>query len=183
MVVISIIGLLSSITLASLAAAREKAKQAKALAELHQIRNAIVMLENDTNFSPSYEDLTRNGCPTDDDPVNRKLPISPCVANCESYLNDCVAGIQCTDGGFPNWKGPYMNIVPKDPWGTEYYFDPDLWCNRVFPDSSNIKQKECAGLPYDTAVRAITSFGPDKAQSYFAPGRPNDDVIIILCSS
>ncbi|MBU4284737.1 prepilin-type N-terminal cleavage/methylation domain-containing protein [Patescibacteria group bacterium] len=149
LVVIAIIGILASTVLVSLNSAREKARAARVKADLHQLRNAIGMLEIDTNLHPN------------------KISISPCVQNPEVYLNSCAAGIQCTDGGFPEWNGPYMNQVPLDPWGTNYYFDPDYQCT---------DQVGCEGI--SIMVRAILSFGPNKAENY-GPG--SDDIVSVLC--
>lgn len=35
------------------------------------------------------------------------------------------AGLIDTDGAYLNWKGPYMGVIPKDPWGNNYFFDTD----------------------------------------------------------
>jgi type II secretion system protein G len=151
LVVIAIIGILASIVLVSLNSAREKARVARVKADLHQLRNAIGMLEIDTNLHPN------------------KISVSPCVQDPEVYLNSCAAGIQCTDGGFPGWNGPYMSQVPLDPYGTNYYFDADYKCT---------DQVGCEGIPSGIWVRAILSFGPNKAENY-GPG--SDDIVSVLC--
>ena len=151
LVVIAIIGILSSIVLVSLNSAKHKAKVARAHAELNQLRTAIGILEIDTNLLPG------------------KLSLSPCVQDPEIYLDRCAAGIQCTDGGFPGWSGPYMNVVPKDPWGTYYYFDPDYRC-RTFV-------KGCEGVPDNTWLQVAVSFGPNKSENY----DDGDNVVVILC--
>ena len=151
LVVIAIIGILSSTILVSLQGAREKARIACVQSDLYQLRTAIGMLEIDTNLHPN------------------KLSLTPCVQDPEVYLNSCAAGIQCTDGGFPGWNGPYMVSVPKDPWGTYYFFDPDYKCT---------DQIGCENIPSGTWVRAILSFGPSKAENY-GPG--SDDIVSVLC--
>lgn len=40
-------------------------------------------------------------------------------------LNGGSARIVANDGRFSNWYGPYMPTVSKDPWGRDYFFDPD----------------------------------------------------------
>ena len=151
LVVIAIIGILSSTVLGSLQGAKERARITRAQSDLHQLRIAINKLEIDTGLHPN------------------KLKPTPCVQDPEVYLNSCAAGIQCTDGGFPNWNGPYVTSVPKDPWGTYYYFDPDYRCT---------DQKGCEGIPSGTWVRAILSFGPNKTENY-GPG--SDDIVSVLC--
>ena len=32
---------------------------------------------------------------------------------------------------FPNWEGAYIDEIPKDPWGSNYFFDPDYSHNGV----------------------------------------------------
>lgn len=151
LVVISIIGILSSVVLANLQSARLKANIARAQSDLKQLATAIGILETDTNLHPN------------------KIQLSPCVQDPEIYLNSCAAGIQCTDGGFPGWTGPYINKVPLDPWGTNYYFDSDYQCT---------DQIGCTGILSGTWTRALVSFGPNKAENY-GPG--SDDVISVLC--
>ena len=151
LVVIAIIGILSSTVLVSLQGAREKARIARVQSDLNQLRTAIGILEIDTNLYPN------------------KISATPCVQNPEVYLNSCAAGIECTDGGFPGWNGPYISKVPLDPYGTNYYFDPDYQCT---------DQKGCEGIPSGTWVRAILSFGPNKAENY-GPG--SDDIVSVLC--
>ena len=149
LVVIAIIGVLSSTILASLNTSRDKARTAKAQADLNQLNIAIEFLYDDTGLNPS------------------KLTLSPCVQDPERYLNSSAAGIQATDGGFPGWDGPYMNKVPLDPWGTNYYFDPDYRCGGDTLGCNGINQ----------TVRVIQSFGPNKAQTY----DNGDDIVIVMC--
>ena len=151
LVVISIIGLLSSVVLTSLTSAKNKARIARSRSDLNQIRTAMILLENDTGLHPA------------------KISTDPCVQNPEVYFDSCEAGIQCTDGGFPGWNGPYMNAVPLDPWGTNYYFDPDYTCT---------DQIGCERFTSGTVTRAIVGFGPNKAEDY-GPG--SDDITLVLC--
>jgi len=151
LVVIAIIGLVASIILVSVNSARQKARISAAQAELSQIYLAIEFLYDDTGLNP------------------RHLSLSPCVQNPEVYLNSCAAGLECTDGGFPGWNGPYMPKVPQDPWGTYYYFDADYRC-RTFV-------KGCEGIPDNAWVRAIVSFGPNKSENY----DDGDNIVLVLC--
>jgi len=149
LVVIAIIGILSSVVLASLGNAREKARVAKALQDINQLRNAVELLYNDTGQYPNHH------------------PLSPCGANAEVYMDNPAAGIQSTDGSFPSWGGPYMSQVPTDPWGTNYYFDPDYACGAT--------TRGCGGLAGN--ARVIQSFGPDKSQTY----GNGDDIVAVMC--
>ncbi len=152
LVVIAIIGILSSTILASLNTARTKASIARAQSDLKQIRLAIEFLYDDTSLYPSKQTLI------------------PCTQNSEVYLNTNAAGIQSTDGGFPGWNGPYMSTVPLDPWGTNYFYDPDYICGAA--------TLGCNGhISSGVDMRVIQSFGPDKSQSY----GDGDDIVLVLC--
>lgn len=58
LVVIAIIGILSSVVLASLNSARAKARDARRLSDLHQIRNALELYASDNNgaYPTGYEE-------------------------------------------------------------------------------------------------------------------------------
>ena len=155
LVVIAIIGVLASIVLASVNQARQKSYIARAEQDLVQIRNAISMLEGDTTVDPG------------------QFTITPCVqapGNNELYLDTPGAGIMATDGNFSNWRGPYMNPVPKDPWGNSYIFDTDYTCTTG--------TNGCDGIPNNTIVRAIHSGGPNGSgiNVYDA-----DNIVVVLC--
>ena len=116
LVVIAIIGILAAIVLVSLSGAREKARIARAKAEVKSIYNSIIMLESDTNQWPGHQDPNE---------VNQAGNNEICSDGCTYDLGDNEAGLAGTDGNYPNWKGPYINEMPKDPWGNEYFFDTD----------------------------------------------------------
>ena len=111
LVVIAIIGTLASIVLASLNGARNSARLVKARAEVNQLRKAIAFLEGDTNQWPGHKTI---------DDVE-----SGASGNEIWDLTDPSAGLMATDGNFPNWSGPYMQVIPLDPWGNNYFFDTD----------------------------------------------------------
>lgn len=92
----------------------------------------------------------------------------PCVRSPEVSLNSCEAGLKCTDGAFPNWQGPYLEQVPKDPWGHSYYFDADYLCKKGMVG--------CGGVPNSTKVRAILSGGPNGSFDY-----DQDNIVHIIC--
>lgn len=170
LVVISIISLLSSIVFSALNSAREKAKVAKARAELHNARNALALLELDTGKWP-------NGC----------IPFTS--TNPEAFLDNMQSGLVgpapltgtpyaatpewiddfCvwTAADVAKWKGPYMNIG-KDPWGTPYQFDPDYWTGRNSPYNVPPTDPCFPGYVNSSAdaIPAVVSFGPNKLGGY-----------------
>ena len=68
------------------------------------------------------------------------------------------AGLMGNDGDYPNWKGPYYEGAIEDPWGKNYFYDPDYVTNGIMRP-------------------AVGSFGPNKV------GRnryDSDDICILL---
>lgn len=153
LVVISVIAVLASIVLVALGDAREKARIARAKQELSNIRSATELLAHDTGLHPGALDASR------------------CVINgFEWNLDDCEAGLLCTDGSFPNWQGPYIDEAQLDPWGIRHYkYDPDYFCYQ--------NNEGCEGYPDNTRVRAWLSRGPDGGGGY----TNGDNVVSVLC--
>ncbi len=145
LVAIAIIGVLSTFAMIATARAREKAFEGKAKATAKQIGTAVGLLANDTGKWP-------NGCPVE------------AVSNPETYLNGAQAGLGaapavgdqgggCTwqQADIDKWSGPYMQSVSlTDPWGQDYYFDPDY---RPY--------ENCVGQSTGAETPAIVSFGPN----------------------
>ena len=76
-------------------------------------------------------------------------------------LNANAAGLTATDGSYPGWNGPYIQPVPLDPWGKNYFFDNDYDIN-------------------GTDYVVIGSFGPNTV----GPNQyDSDDVILVLPAS
>lgn len=116
LIVIAIIGILSSIVLFYLWDAKEKAKIIRAKAEVKEIYNAIIMLESDVEEWPGHQESNK---------INQISNNEICSDGCSFGLSDNQSGIVSTDGNYSNWKGPYMPSIPLDPWGNEYFFDTD----------------------------------------------------------
>jgi len=137
---VAIIGILAAIAIPAYINFRDKAKIAQAKSYLHTIQLAIEQLANDTEKWPGPQNV---GVTADKEIWD---------------LSKDEAGLVKTNGGFPNWRGPYMQSVPKDPWGSNYFFDPDYYVK---------------GVKY----AAIGSFGPNQCcrNQY-----DSDDVILLM---
>ena len=108
LVVIGAIGILLGIAIPAYYGYHEKAKTARVMDELKTIERAIIALAIDTGKWPGLEDIGVEGSTEIED------------------LNSPEAGITNNDDDdFSNWNGPYLQGVPRDPWGTHYFFDPD----------------------------------------------------------
>jgi len=150
LVVIAIIGILSSVVLTAVGTAREKAREAKAKSELRNLKTAIRLLEADTGKWP-------NGCPVGN------------IANPEVALDNAQAGIKQSPvvqnngsgcewigADITNWGGPYME-TPTDPWGNSYDFDPDYRPGDNLDGSTNCD----GGTGSIDEIVAVVSYGPD----------------------
>ncbi len=92
LVVISIIALLSSVVLASLNAARSKARDSERLADARQLRNAVELYRNDSGSYPSTSGNWRGVC--------------------SSFGSHGTTG----SGGYvPNLAPTYIPVLPTDP--------------------------------------------------------------------
>ena len=150
LMVTAIIAILATIVLYSVSAARKKTKTTRAQADLEQMEISIEMLESDTAQHPGHS------------------PVNPCIRAVASVEMDlCQAGMKCSDGSFPNWKGPYFKNEPVDPWGSKYIFDSNYQCNG---------QSGCQNRPVGTSVRAIVSLGENKNFD-----RGGDDIARVIC--
>lgn len=141
MITIAIIGILAAIAIPNFIKYREKSRISHAQSELKSIEMAITDLILDTNLWPTQNIA---GDPS---------------AGSESWdLSLLAAGLVSTDGNFPDWAGPYLDSIPIDPWGNNYFFDEDYTINGA-----------------DHTV--IGSFGPNGVGPNLYDA---DDVIIIL---
>lgn len=161
LVVIAIIGLLSSVVAASLNTARTKGQIGRAQADLHNLAIAVQLLGNDTGALPY---------PTSAKPSSLGCATSPDIN--EVYADQPQAGIVSTDGNFPGWNGPYMDL-PKDPWGVSYQYDEDYYCN------ASPLPVGCAGTVPTKIYRAVLSSGPNKSA---INAYDSDDIVQILCA-
>lgn len=137
---LGIIAILAAISIPTYMTYKEKAMIGRAKAEIKNIHVAIEALAADTEQWPGPN-------------------VVGLTANQEVWdLKSSQAGLVSATAGFNNWQGPYIQNVPTDPWGSNYFFDPDYYIN---------------GNP----VPVVGSFGPNKI------GRnvyDSDDVYVIL---
>ena len=173
LVVIAIIGLLASIVLASLNAARLKGKIARAQSDLVQIRNAMALMSSDTGLWP-------NGCEVS------TIIVSPLIgAGNEVALNTAAAGllvrptVGVTDAGsdcawtaqaVANWNGPYTASTLIDPWGTPYWFDNDYVARRDCPTPN--------ANPSAATMAVVVSDGPNKVGGADSDSYDCDDIYL-----
>ncbi|HLC44531.1 MAG: hypothetical protein A2722_01440 [Candidatus Doudnabacteria bacterium RIFCSPHIGHO2_01_FULL_50_11] len=155
LVVIAIIGILAATVFIALNYAREGAKVSRAREDMKQLNLAMERLFDDTGEYSNHE-----------------LP-DPCIDSSGAgvSLDACEAGLACDDGNFQNWQGPYVGTLEADPWGSQYYFDPNYTCFQ------NVDG--CGDVPDNTPVRAIVSFGPNLV----GPGLYDepDNHVVVLC--
>jgi prepilin-type N-terminal cleavage/methylation domain-containing protein len=111
MTIIAIISILSAVATPLYMNYREKARIAECRTELETIEAAITDLTLDTTLWPGAKPAGIN-------------PGSG-VGNEIWDFSDPDAGLVATDGDFPNWNGPYLNAIPRDPWGHPYFMDYD----------------------------------------------------------
>jgi len=110
MIVLGVIGILIAIAIPSYMAARTKSRIQKAKGDLEIIAAAIQQLAWDTGKYPNgYLKTSSSG-------LNNE------VENMEPSGAGLLAANLTT---YPNWKGPYLRSLKRDPWNTRYFFDPD----------------------------------------------------------
>lgn len=140
MIVVLIIGFLAAIAIPAFRNARRLSRINRAKHDLRIISQAVDQLAFDTGQWP--------GGVAAGDTANPEI----------SDLNSGNAGIVANDGTFSRWQGPYMKIVPQDPWGSDYFFDPDYRIDGV-----------------DHAV--VGSFGPNREGLNLYD---SDDIYVIM---
>jgi general secretion pathway protein G len=114
LIVIAIIGIIAAIAIPAYSNHKERAKIAEAKSDLRNLRLAIEMLATDTEKWPNKKD------------------VGDASGGVEVWdLNAAAAGLTSTedDVSYPGWNGPYIESVPLDPWGKNYFFDTDYDIN------------------------------------------------------
>jgi general secretion pathway protein G len=116
MIVLAVMAVVGGIAVYAIGVVRDRVRIAQAEQDLQILYAAIEQLSRDTGQFPYH--ISRNN----------RLTGSPV----ETWdLSRPYAGLLSTDGNFPRWKGPYLDRIPVDPWGRNYFFDPDYWPNNT----------------------------------------------------
>lgn len=157
LVVISIIAILSSVVIASLSDAREKAQITSVKAELNAIRNAILLLNTDTGKMPGGYGVE----------LCRAVGNGAADGNGLVLSNSNTGLINHIASKFPRWNGPYMTETPVDAWGNEYIYDSIYNCSGG--------PNDCASGP---TAAVIHSGGPNESG---VNGYDSDNIAIELC--
>ena len=144
LVTIAIIGLLSTLAVIAVNAARFKAKVAVVQNDTDVIYKAITMLANDTGLWPGQQPI---------DVVSTGANNEICGDSCVFGLSDPQSGITGTDGNFPGWTGEYMMKIKLDPWGNEYFFDTDY--------QVTVNDEPCNGGGACVNAVVVGSYGSD----------------------
>ena len=143
-VVVAILSGLMVSALMAYSSFRDKAKKVQALAQLKKIQLAIENLALDTDQWPGPN------------------PVGELASKNVWDLTTKAAGlVDYNKNKFDNWNGPYIDSIPKDPWGNNYFFDPNYIIN---------KQR----------FVVIGSFGPNGTGQNRDDG---DNIVIILPAS
>ena len=139
-VVVAILSVLMVAGLMTYSSFRDRARKVQALAQLKKIHLAIENLALDTDQWPGPN------------PVGE-------IANKNVWdLTKKQAGLVDHNNKFDNWNGPYIDTIPKDPWGSNYFFDPNYRIG-------------------NQRYVVIGSFGPNKTGKNKEDG---DNVVLIL---
>jgi general secretion pathway protein G len=114
LIVVAVIGILAAIAFPRVDGYLDKARTARARADIDNILKAMVLLEADTGLWPGHQTVNQ---------INQN------GGNEVWNFAASSAGLRLSDGGYPNWNGPYMSSIPLDPWGNRYFMDTDYMVN------------------------------------------------------
>ena len=133
LIVISILGILASIALASFTASQQRGRDAERKSDLKQISSALELYYSDYG---KYPGASATG-------LVQACPYNPSTG----------AGISCAWGGstaFWDTKTTYIKAVPKDPISGQNYF------YRIVPSSNNQKYQLYTHLEYSWDPNCLT---------------------------
>jgi general secretion pathway protein G len=137
MIVVSVIGVLAALAAVAIMKVVERSRISQAEQELERLAAAIEQLAWDTGKWPGG--LART---TQDREV--------------TDLSKPDAGLITANSAFGSkWKGPYIDFIPIDPWGTKYFFDSDYYVDGNMGNTS----------PSNLIV-VVGSYGPNRGGAY-----------------
>lgn len=152
MIVIAIIGVLSSIVLASLGPARMKARDARRIEDLHEINNALALYYSDHHEYPpspcgydcngyyysfdNYDSASWSILQTYLAPYLSKLPVDPINSNCQPWSDGCYSYSYGNVGRINNKPQYDLTAQLEDPNNPDrcavqqytFYFNSQPWC-------------------------------------------------------
>ncbi len=143
MIVISVVGFLVVIVMASISLPRQKAQTSRVRSDLIQTTKAVSLLRSDTGKWP-------NGC----EPETIAMPTFN-LNNAQAGLlrrpevGDQGYGCKWTAEDIVNWHGPYIDRL-VDVWGRAYFLDTDY-----------TPYQNCEVTIEQPSMPAIVSFGPN----------------------
>lgn len=112
MIAVAVFGLLSGFAVHGVRRAITAGRTSTARQDLARLAGAIDRIAWDTGKWPDEQDITV-----------RPSPKTPRLTDLSilTFSSD-----QITSAGldYPNWRGPYIDIIPLDPWNAPYFFDP-----------------------------------------------------------
>lgn len=112
-VVVGIVGFLAALSTYAVSKAVQNARIKAAQTELEILSAATLQLAWDTGCWPNKQKRISGG--------------SIEIWNI-SYGR---SGLMSSDGSYSKWRGPYYEGAIKDPWGNNYFFDPDYRIDNV----------------------------------------------------
>ena len=143
-IVVMIIGVLVAIAVPNVNNVIQATRIKQAQGDLQLIAAAVNKLAWDTGMWPG-------GAPRTDRGSWNLSPYFTPYTNERSDLSTWDCGLLSCGPMFSNhnWKGPYLDEIPLDPWGSKYFFDSDYTIN--------------SGTPQQKTVVAVGSYGPNKS--------------------
>jgi prepilin-type N-terminal cleavage/methylation domain-containing protein len=146
MVVVAIIGALAVMASLGITKLAEKSRISTAEQDLARLTAAIEQLAWDTGKWPMADARTTQDKELDD-------------------LSKPQSGLLVNDGRFGSgWKGPYIDIIPLDPWGMKYFFDSDYYVDGNMNNTSSTNMLVVVG-----------SYGPNKGGTY-----DSDNIYVVI---
>lgn len=169
MIVITIVGLLAALGMAAYMQGIDRARIARAQADINRIAKAVQELELDTGFVSNKEQAF------DPSDINT-CTIAGGISGIYEITLYAFTGNEIDSGLLrnfsepaPNWRGPYIDRLPLDPWGEPYYYNGQYECDTD-------EKKGCAGHTNGWENdRVVYSSGKDKIKT------TNDDIVYVFC--